>query len=96
MGISIPGLVPELQPTIDYLTPQIASGAGEKSLQLLREIASKLSPITSYLKQELETDSIETSLKFFQLLVGEFVIHFLCLVFFSRALFPNCCRKCSD
>jgi hypothetical protein len=51
MGIPVPGLVGELQPVVDYLTPHISNAKdfGDKNLQLLRDL-TRLGPVIPQLK----------------------------------------------
>ncbi|XP_039832915.1 uncharacterized protein LOC120693528 isoform X2 [Panicum virgatum] len=77
-GIPVPGLEPELQPVLSYLLPQITSAKQPSShnmhLQLLKDIASRLTPFLPQIEADLNniTDSPESSVRFLALLAGPF------------------------
>jgi hypothetical protein len=77
MGMVVPGLSAELQPVANYLVPHIVSKVRDPTdtnLQLLRDIARRLSPIAGQLGTELlcQTSEIEPTITFFAMLVGPF------------------------
>ncbi|KAL3678453.1 hypothetical protein R1sor_021409 [Riccia sorocarpa] len=77
MGIPVPGLEPEFQPVVDHVLPHIIAHIRDPFdiyLQLLQDIASRLSAFLPHLEGELAvgSEAMETSLRFFALLVGPF------------------------
>lgn len=77
MGISVPGLEPELQPVVDYFLPQIISRIKEPydiQLQLLQDISIRLSPFLQQLEGELSVpvEAMDSTIRFLAMLVGPF------------------------
>ncbi|KAJ1694277.1 hypothetical protein LUZ63_010975 [Rhynchospora breviuscula] len=77
IGVSVPGLEPELQPVINYLLPHITSqrqDAQDLHLQLLQDIAGRLVPFLPQLESDLSssTDDMESVVRFFAMLAGPF------------------------
>lgn len=77
MGISVPGLEPELQPVVDHFLPQIIARIKEPhdiQLQLLQDISVRLSPFLQQLERDLSvsTEAMDSTIRFLAMLVGPF------------------------
>ncbi|KAF3335895.1 hypothetical protein FCM35_KLT20402 [Carex littledalei] len=77
IGVSVPGLEPELLPVINYLLPHITSqkqDALDLHLQLLQDIAGRLVPFLPQLEPDLTSsaDDMESVVRFFAMLAGPF------------------------
>ncbi|KAM0859799.1 hypothetical protein ACQ4PT_046932 [Festuca glaucescens] len=79
-GIPVPGLEPEFQPLVNYLSPLISSSQKQSHtshnmhLQLLKDIASRLPPFLPQIEADLNSiaDTPESSVRFLALLAGPF------------------------
>ncbi|KAG0598738.1 hypothetical protein M758_12G097000 [Ceratodon purpureus] len=77
VGISIPGLEPELQPVVDHFLPQIIARIKEPhdvQLQLLQDISIRLSPFLQQLEGDLSVpiEAMDSTIRFLAMLVGPF------------------------
>ncbi|GAB4839506.1 hypothetical protein Ancab_029030 [Ancistrocladus abbreviatus] len=77
IGISVPGLEPELQPIVDHLLPHIISheqDSQDMHLQLLQDVANRLHVFLPQLEAELSncSDAAEPTVRFLAMLAGPF------------------------